>query len=103
MKIVLAQLNYHVGNFSSNTQKIIAAIQDAEKQSADLIVFSEQSICGYPARDFLEFEDFLNQCNNAITEIAKHTTKVAVLVGCPRKNPVKEGKDLFNSSIGQIV
>ena len=98
MKIALAQLNYHVGNFSSNTQKIISAIHDAEKLNADLVVFSEQSICGYPARDFLEFEDFLSQCNNAIAEIAKHTDKVAVLIGCPRKNPVKEGKDLFNSA-----
>lgn len=88
MKIALAQLNYHVGNFSSNTQKIIAAIHEAEKQSADIVVFSEQSISGYPARDFLEFEDFLNQCNNAVIEIAKHTANIAVLIGCPRKNQI---------------
>ncbi|MCX6198330.1 MAG: NAD+ synthase [Bacteroidetes bacterium] len=98
MKICLAQLNYHVGNFSSNTQKIIAAIKTAEEQNADLIVFSELCISGYPARDFLEFDDFISQCNDALNEIAKHTSKVAVLVGSPRKNPIKEGKDLFNSA-----
>jgi len=98
MKIALAQLNYHVGNFEANTQKIIAAIHNAEKQNAELVVFSELCICGYPARDFLEFDDFINQCTNALNEIAKHTNKVAALVGCPRKNPVKEGKDLFNSA-----
>jgi NAD+ synthase (glutamine-hydrolysing) len=98
MKMALAQLNYHVGNFASNTEKIITAIHHAEKQGADLVVFSEQSICGYPARDFLEFEDFINQCLKALEEIAKHTGKVAALVGCPRKNPLKEGKDLFNSA-----
>lgn len=98
MKIALAQLNYHVGNFEANTQKIIAAIHDAEKQSAELIVFSELCICGYPARDFLEFDDFINQCTSALNEIAKHTHKVAALVGCPRKNPVREGKDLYNSA-----
>ena len=98
MKIALAQLNYHVGNFKANTDKIIAAIADAEKQNADLIVFSELCISGYPARDFLEFDDFISQCENAIAEIAKHTQQVAVLIGCPRKNPVKEGKDLFNSA-----
>ena len=98
MKIALAQLNYHVGNFEANTQKIVAAIHDAEKQGAELVVFSELCICGYPARDFLEFDDFIAQCTNALNEIAKHTTKVAALVGCPRKNPVKEGKDLFNSA-----
>ena len=98
MKIALAQLNYHVGNFEANTQKIIAAIDNAEQQGADLVVFSELCICGYPARDFLEFDDFIAQCTNALNEIAKHTKKVAALVGCPRKNPVKEGKDLFNSA-----
>lgn len=98
MKIALAQLNYHVGNFEANTQKIIAAINNAEKQGADLVVFSELCICGYPARDFLEFDDFIAQCTNTLNEIAKHTKKVAALVGCPRKNPVKEGKDLFNAA-----
>jgi len=98
MKIALAQLNYHVGNFEANTRKIIAAIRDAEKQGAELVVFSELCICGYPSRDFLEFDDFISQCTGALNEIAKHTKQVAALVGCPRKNPVKEGKDLFNSA-----
>ena len=98
MKIALAQLNYHVGNFKANTDKIIAAIGEAEKQQADLVVFSELCICGYPARDFLEFNDFIAQCENALTEIAKHTYKTAALVGCPRKNPERDGKDLFNAA-----
>ncbi len=98
MKIALAQLNYHVGNFAANTQKIINGIREAEKQNADLVVFSEQCICGYPSRDFLEFEDFISHCNNAVNEIAKYTNKVAALVGSPRKNAKVEGKDLFNSA-----
>ena len=61
MKIFLAQQNYHIGNFESNTKKIIQAIDDAKVQGGDLIVFSEQSVCGYPARDFLEFNDFINK------------------------------------------
>jgi NAD+ synthase (glutamine-hydrolysing) len=97
MKIALAQLNYHVGNFSANSQKIIAAIKEAEAQHAELIVFSELCISGYPPRDFLEFDDFINQCMDAINEIAPHTKKVAALVGCPRKNPSAQGKDLYNS------
>lgn len=98
MKIALAQLNYHVGNFTANTAKIIGAIQQAEAQGADLVVFSELSVCGYPSRDFLEFDDYIGQCENAVNEIAKHTGKVAALVGSPRRNPVVEGKDLFNSA-----
>ncbi len=98
MKIALAQLNYHIGNFALNTQKIIAAIKEAEQQSAELVVFSELCVCGYPPRDFLEFDDFINQCYASVNEIAKHTNKVAVVLGSPRKNPVIEGKDLFNSA-----
>jgi len=98
MKIALAQLNYHVGNFAANTHKIITAINSAEKQGAELVVFSELCVAGYPPRDFLEFNDFIDQCGHAITEIAKHTTNVAAIVGCPRKNPVMEGKDLFNAA-----
>ena len=73
MKIVLAQQNYHVGNFESNTKKIIAAIKEAKAQQADLIVFSELSICGYPSRDFLEFNDFINKCYAAIDEIKQQS------------------------------
>lgn len=98
MKIFLAQLNYHVGNFKANNQKIIAAITKAELQGADVIVFSELCISGYPARDFLEFDDFISHCEKSVDEIAKHSYQVAVLLGCPRKNPVKAGKDLFNSA-----
>ncbi|MCS6935165.1 MAG: NAD+ synthase [Chitinophagales bacterium] len=98
MKIALAQLNYHVGNFEANTQKIIDAIRQAEKLQADLVVFSELCVCGYPARDFLEFKDFINQCELAIQTIAAHTHRVAAIVGAPRKNPRPEGKDLFNAA-----
>ena len=59
MKIAIAQQNYHIGNFESNTNKIISAIEEAKLQQADLIVFSELAVCGYPPRDFLEFDDFI--------------------------------------------
>jgi NAD+ synthase (glutamine-hydrolysing) len=98
MKIALAQQNYHIGNFSANTEKIITAIRQAEQEGADLVVFSELSVCGYPPRDFLEFEDFINQCYAAIEEIKSHTGSIGVIVGAPQLNPVREGKDLFNAA-----
>jgi len=98
MKIALAQQNYHIGNFEKNTQKIISAIEEAKKQQADLIVFSEMSICGYPARDFVEFNDFIDKCYEAIDEIKQHADTIGVLVGSPARNPVAEGKDLFNAA-----
>lgn len=98
MNIFLAQQNYHIGNFEANTAKIITAIKEAELQGADLVVFSELCVCGYPPRDFLEFEDFIAKSYAAIDEIKTHTTKTAVLVGAPHRNPVREGKDLFNAA-----
>jgi len=98
MKIFLAQQNYHIGNFESNTQKIIDAIKEAKKQGSDLVVFSELSICGYPPRDFLYFKNFIDQCYHAIDIIKNHADGIAVLVGAPHRNTVAEGKDLFNAA-----
>jgi NAD+ synthase (glutamine-hydrolysing) len=98
MKIALAQQNYHIGNFEENTRKIIEGIQWAKKQGADLVVFSELCICGYPPRDFLEFDDFINKCYAAVDEIREHADTIGVLVGGPARNPRVEGKDLFNAA-----
>lgn len=98
MKIALAQQNYHIGNFEQNTSKIISAIQHAKEQGADLVVFSELSICGYPPRDFVEFNDFINKCYESIDAINRHTNDIGVIVGSPQRNPAKEGKDLFNAA-----
>lgn len=98
MKIALAQQNYHIGNFEDNTRKIIEGITWAKQQGADLVLFSELCVCGYPPRDFLEFDDFINKCNQAIDTIKQHADTIAVLIGAPDKNPVREGKDLFNAA-----
>jgi NAD+ synthase (glutamine-hydrolysing) len=98
MKIFLAQQNYHIGNFESNSQKIIAAIEAAKKQGGDIIIFSELSVCGYPPRDFLEFDDFIDHCNACIELIKHHADSIAVIVGAPDRNKVREGKDLFNAA-----
>jgi NAD+ synthase (glutamine-hydrolysing) len=97
MKIALAQQNYHIGNFEENTRKIIEAINWAKQQGADLVVFSELCVCGYPPRDFLEFSDFINKCYNAVDLIKEHADTIGVLIGSPARNPRKEGKDLFNA------
>ncbi len=98
MRIALAQLDYHIGNFDSNTQKIIDKIILAKSKKVDLVVFSELSICGYPPRDFLEFKDFIQRCNDSIDKITPYCDGIAAIVGAPSVNPEKEGKDLFNSA-----
>jgi NAD+ synthase (glutamine-hydrolysing) len=97
MKIALAQQNYHIGNFEENSRKIIEGIQWAKKQGADLVVFSELSVCGYAPRDFLEFDDFINKCYEAVDHIRQHADDIGVLIGTPVRNPRREGKDLFNA------
>ena len=98
MKICIAQQNYHIGNFEQNTQKMLCAIEDAKKQGADLILFSEMSVCGYPARDFVEFNDFINKCYESIDKIKAAADTIGVLIGSPARNPQKKGKDLFNAA-----
>ena len=99
MKIFIAQQNYHIGNFDSNTKQIIDAIQLAKEQGGDLIVFSELCVCGYAPKDFLEFDDFIIKCNNAIDKIKQYADTIGVLIGAPQANTIKEGKDLFNAAI----
>ena len=98
MKVFLSQQNYHVGNFEANTARILEALRQAEEMGADLAVFTELSVCGYPPRDFLEFGDFIRRCEEAVDEIRRHTSKVAAIIGAPARNPDPLGKDLFNAA-----
>ncbi|MFM6976752.1 MAG: NAD+ synthase [Sphingobacteriaceae bacterium] len=98
MKIALAQLNYHIGNFEFNTQKMKDALVQARQQGADLVVFAELSVCGYPPRDLLEQPSFISACEKAAQTIAAACTDMACIIGLPTLNPQVKGKDLFNSA-----
>ncbi len=98
MRIALAQLNYTIGDFDLNTAKIIETIQTCSLKGADLVVFAELSVCGYPPRDFLEFDDFIQKSHSAIDTIAAHCTDIGAIVGAPSRNPDSKGKNLFNSA-----
>jgi NAD+ synthase (glutamine-hydrolysing) len=98
MKLFLAQQNYLIGDFETNTKKIIEAIETAKAAGGDLILFSELSVCGYPPRDFLEFHDFIARCDAAIDRIRLHADTIAVVVGAPVRNNRLEGKDLHNAA-----
>ncbi|MEO5910736.1 MAG: nitrilase-related carbon-nitrogen hydrolase, partial [Pelobium sp.] len=98
MKIALAQLNYHIGNFEANTQKIIQTIQAQKAAGVDIVVFAELCISGYPPRDFLEYPEFIELCKASADEIAKATEGIACIIGLPIVNPVIEGKDLYNAA-----
>lgn len=98
MKIALAQLNYIIGDFEHNTQKIIQTIQNAREKGADLVVFAELAVCAYSPRDFLEFSEFIELCEQSARKIAAACTDIACILGLPTPNPRIEGKDLYNSA-----
>jgi len=98
MKIALAQLNYTIGDFAYNTKKIIDHIIKAKDQGSDLVVFAELAVCGYPPRDYLEFEEFIDLCEQSAQEIAKYTMGIACIIGLPVKNNLVAGKDLYNAA-----
>lgn len=97
MKIAIAQLNYHIGNFNGNLQKMLKATAEAKSKGADLIIFGELATCGYPPRDFLEFRDFIRLADESIDQLREASDGIGIAVGSPTINPVVEGKDLHNS------
>ena len=99
MKIALAQLNYLIGDFEGNLAKITDAVSEATSKGADLVVFSELAICGYPPLDLLERKEFINTCNHYIEKLATISDPgTGVLVGSPEFNTNSDGKLLFNSA-----
>lgn len=98
LKIAIAQLNYHIGNFRGNLLSMQEALDAAKADSVDLIVFSELAICGYPPRDLLEFDDFIEQCYDALNELASQCHGIAAIVGGPSRNSAYAGKNLFNAA-----
>ena len=83
MKIALAQLNFTVGAVNANADKIIAAIESAKKQGADLVVFAEFAVSGTPAYGLLTKTTFLTLCEEAVLRIADSCRGIAAIVGTP--------------------
>lgn len=96
LKIALAQTSFLVGNIAANIQTIIESAQYAKQQlQADLIVFPELTVTGYPAEDLLLRADFIAQANNAIYAIATQVPDIAIVIGYPER----DGDKLYNSAV----
>ncbi len=98
MKVALAQLNYIIGDFEGNAQKMIHNIERAKRDGADLVVFSELSVIGYYPHDLLEKKEFIEKAEAAVKKIAGACQGIAAIVGAPRINENERGKRLFNSA-----
>ena len=98
MKICLAQINPTVGDFEQNVKKICRFINTAKKKGADLIVFPEMCIVGYPPKDLLELSGFVDSNLKALEEVKKNVTGISAIVGFVDRNVGHRGKNLYNAA-----
>lgn len=98
MRVALAQLSYIPGDIAGNREKIISSIGSAKSGGADLIVFSELAVTGYPPLDLLLRSDVVNASMASVKEIATYCTGIAAIVGGPSPNTGMFGKSLHNSA-----
>jgi NAD+ synthase (glutamine-hydrolysing) len=97
MKIALAQINPTVGDFTGNARLILAHAARAAEQAADLVLFPELAICGYPPADLLEKSSFLARARQTLDEIAASTTTgPAILCGTALPTEGSTGKRVRN-------
>ena len=95
IKICLAQLNFKIGDFEGNTAKIADTIFTAKQKGADLVVFSEMSVCGYMPDDLLDYPWFVEKCEHSLDAVAQSCQGIAAIVGGVMRNPQK-GRNLQN-------
>ena len=98
MRIALGQINTVVGDFSSNSAKIIEYARRARASGADLILFPELSVCGYPPRDLVERPAFVGRNWQTAEHIARETQGIAVICGLVTPAQSSTGKSVLNSA-----
>ena len=98
MKIGILQLNFTVGDFTKNSERVLVGYGEAVGRGADLVVAPELGLCGYPPRDLLHRFDFLQAHDRALRELAKKIGKVPLLIGGIEKSKEKAGRPLHNSA-----
>lgn len=98
MRILAAQLNPTIGDFEGNTKKILQTLDHARTQKADIVVFPEMAICGYPPEDLLLHAAFVEAVEMQLEKIVRASSGLMVVVGLIRKNPSHTEKPLFNSA-----
>src|SRR5918997_5249385 len=92
MRLALAQMNSTVGDLDGNRERIVARLAEAREAGADLVLFPELAITGYPPEDLLFRPDFLEAADRTLAAVAAEATGIAALVGTPHLD-----RDLFNA------
>src|SRR4030095_9579891 len=98
MKIALAQINTQSGDLSGNASKVVDFARRAAKKGAELVVFPELTLSGYPPRDLLEKPHFNKANLKALKEVASRIHGICAVVGFAEPNPEPTGRPVFNSA-----
>lgn len=98
MRVFVAQLNPIVGDLEGNTQKIIETLDRARAKEADIVLFSELTLCGYPPEDLLLHPSFIDAQERYLEKIIRASARLMVFVGVVRRNTSKGEKPIFNSA-----
>jgi len=98
MRVALAQINPTVSDLSGNRDLIVAKIREARGESADVVIFPELAVMGYPPKDLLLKPAFVADAQRTVEDIARHCDEsITALVGFAEANPEPAGRPLFNS------
>jgi NAD+ synthase (glutamine-hydrolysing) len=94
LRVALAQMNLIVGDFNFNADKIKQHLKQAKRMGADVVLFPELAVTGYPPEDLLLKESFLKQCDKNLKKISRYTKGLTAIIGFAEK----KGKAIYNSA-----
>lgn len=110
MRVTVAQINPVVGAIEENVARVLGIVETARDEQADLVVFPEMVITGYPPRDLLELPAFVDEAGSGlerVREASGNCPGLGIIVGCPVPTHLEDGKPLYNSAIlmesGQVL
>ncbi|HET9743613.1 MAG TPA: NAD+ synthase [Terriglobales bacterium] len=98
MKIALGQMNPTIGDFCGNSAKILDGIHTARERGAELVLFPELAVSGYPPRDLVEKPDFVRESRETVEKIARASAGIAVICGLVTPAAEATGKSVMNSA-----
>jgi len=98
VKVLIAQLNPTIGDLDGNAYLVIEALKKGKEQQADLVLFPEMILTGYPPEDLLLFSEFIDEVEFQLQRVVLHASDIAAIIGLPRRNPHQGEKGLLNSA-----
>jgi len=98
MRILLAQINPTIGDLKGNTVRILKGVEHAKHAGADIVLFPELALTGYPPDDFLLLPHFISALSEYLEQIKSASQGLIVIVGTPHLEYSDRGKHLYNSA-----